>query len=263
MYLVRLAIGSFGLLRFSIPKVLAPFVVAVCCTAAWSQKPSNKYLSPAQGPRPQHLLTEPVKFAPKDNAPLDQLIEVAKHFQISMGVEWIDDPNVVYAPLSLKTNYTIAELLSSIVRRAPGYRITINNGIVNVRSAGQSQNRLNVLNLKIQRFRVRRETLFDAQDDLWLAIESALYPERYANGYEGGSGFDPTHPFAKRNISLVCIDLPVREILNRLVKAYGQVIWVAHLKPAILSGKSGSLADLYHDKKSIIPIWEFISLVGY
>jgi hypothetical protein len=203
-----------------------------------------------------------VKFAPKDNAPLDQLVEVAQHFQIPMGVEWVDDPNAVYAPLSLKANYTIAELLLSIVRRASGYRMTINNGIVNVRPAGPGQSRLNVLNLKIQRFRVSRETLFDAQDNLWLAIESAFHPERYASGYEGGSGFDPTHPFAQRNISLVCIDLPVREILNRLIKAYGQVMWVAHLEPEILSGKSGSLAHVYHDKESIIPIWKFVSLVG-
>jgi hypothetical protein len=171
-------------------------------------------------------------------------------------------PNAVYLPLSLETNCTIAELLLSIVRRASGYRMTINNGIVNVRAGRLSQSRLNVLNLKIERFRVSRETLFDAENELWFAIESTLHPQRFANGTEGGWGFDPTHVFARREISLVCIDLSVREILNRVIKAYGQVMWVARLKPAILSGKSGSLAHLYHDKESIVPIWKFVSLVG-
>jgi hypothetical protein len=241
---------------------MAPFVLAVCCTAAWAQQPFAKHQSPEQGPRPQHLLTEPAKFVPQDTAPLDQLLEVAQHFQIPMGLEWLDDPNAVYAPLSLKANSTIAELLLSIVRRAHGYRMTVINGIVNVRPAGPGQSRLNVLNLKIERFRVIKETLFDAQNELWVAIESTLHPQRFANGYEGGWGFDPTHVFARRNIDLVVVDLTVREILNRLIKAYGQVIWVARLKPEILSGKSGSLAHLYHDKVSIIPIWEFISLAN-
>jgi hypothetical protein len=221
------------------------------------QRKATRHELTAQDRRLENILSRQSTFTPANNAPLEQLIEVAQHFQIPAGIEWVEDSNAVVAPLSLEANATVGELFSAIVRRVNGHRLIVKNGMVHVFSMRFSNSPANLLNLRLRHFQIRNENLFDARRKLVIAIDWTLHPAAYAGGYVGGWGNDPTHVFAIRNISFSSSHLAVREILDGLVKTYGNSLWVARLKPEKVSHPRPALRRIYQDEEALLEIWEF------
>lgn len=179
-------------------------------------------------------LSRKADFIPSGKSALDQLIAVAQHYRIPMGIEWVEQSNSAEIDAALPTREsspTVRDLLQAIVSRLPGYELTVQNEIVHVAPPVFAVDADNFLNVQIEEFRIKKESLFDAKEQLRLLIDMTLHPEKYEGGYVGGYGGAPDDAFAKNDITFVGEDLTVREILDGLVKASGNALWVAELNP--------------------------------
>jgi hypothetical protein len=58
-------------------------------------------------------LLQKTEFKPKAGAPLDQLIEIAKTFDIPMGIEWAESAKCKVSPAGVQSEETVRALLQS------------------------------------------------------------------------------------------------------------------------------------------------------
>ena len=67
-------------------------------------------------------LSQPANYQPKAMTTLQQLIEVAQHYRIPMGIEWVQDPKAETVSLSATNKAATANaLIKAILQNAPGY----------------------------------------------------------------------------------------------------------------------------------------------
>lgn len=146
-----------------------------------------------------------------------------------MGIEWIGGTGAEDLELpaaAVPPTPTVRDLLTAIVSRLPDYQLTVENEVVHIAPPVIAVRGDNFLNLLIDEFRVRNENLFGAQHYLMIAIEMTLHPKD-DGGYGGGYGYDPDHGFAKRHFTYESDHLTVRQILDGLIKANGNALWIA------------------------------------
>jgi hypothetical protein len=135
--------------------------------------------------------------------------------------------------------------------------MTVQNGVVHVAPPVFAVDTDNFLNLLIEEFQVENENLFGAEHQLRLSIDMTRHPDEYEGGYAGGYGHDPDHVFAKRNVTFRGDDLSVREILDGLVKANGNALWIAEFDPVDFKAAAKTKAKTATDKR---PIFKFVPL---
>lgn len=177
-------------------------------------------------------LSEQTTYSPRAATTLDQLIEVAQHHRIPMGIEWIYKPRNEELPGSTPIKPTTVQgLISSILQRSPGYVAEQRNGVLHIAKAEISAAPENFLNLRISKFEVKNETLFGAEAFLKRSIRMTLHPERYAQGSAGGFGYGVPRndEFDKPTITFGGRDLTVRQILNTIAATSDNVVWVVQL----------------------------------
>ena len=203
-------------------------------------------------------LEQKVQFRPKASTPLDQLIEVAKAFDIPMGIEWSESAKCKQSPTRLRTEETVEQLLQSIVRRCPAQRLTVEQGLIHVHSSF-ARHPHNILNLRVWRFQIKDGTVYDAEHELRLAIDMQLHPNKYAGGYNGGNGSPQDDVLGIPNISFSGKDVTVKEVLDRIVKTNGNSLWVVRLNAASLNQRV-PLSRTYNDKEAIVRIWDVLPL---
>ena len=176
-------------------------------------------------------------YVPKTTAPVNQLVEVAQRFKLPMAVEWVEREGEVHttlAPAADSPERTVKELIWEIVARAPEHRVEIEDGLLRVYSPGDALHPFNFLNIRLQSYYVNDDDLFAAEDQLRWAIRFTLTPEKYRNGYAGGYGHGSPEVFQFPKFTLSATDITIREVLNRIVKAQGNAMWVVTLKGAEL-----------------------------
>src|ERR1700752_900257 len=75
-------------------------------------------------------LAQKPDYIPVATSPREQLIEVAQHYKIPMGIEWINKADEKREPSALTAQPTVMSMLQSILERVPGYTAEIKDGIV-------------------------------------------------------------------------------------------------------------------------------------
>lgn len=185
-------INEFTLNKKRKSVVLIGIVAAVCLQSihAFEAGSSRQTTSSVENAKLEQKLAKRAKFVPQAKLPMEQLIEVAKHFKIPMGIEWVEPSSTESASLAITDESTVEDLLHAIVKRSQSHTIAIENGIVRVYAPSLSNSASNILNLRVGDFQVRNESLFDGEESLMLAIDIALHPRQYAQGYNGGYGYD-------------------------------------------------------------------------
>ena len=204
-------------------------------------------------------LLQKATFVPKSALILDQLIEVAQHYQIPMGIEWVDQPvvKVFASPTSRPT--TVRSLIATILRPYRGYRMKAADGMVHIANQAFVGSPRNFLNLRISEFKVDKASVVDADASLRLGIKMALHPERYANGWNGGyGGYLPAEVLNIPNITFFGRNFTVREILNKIVAANGNALWVVHLNTSRTMNTEPSFFAQEYESESFH--WRFVPL---
>lgn len=138
-------------------------------------------LDVVQGQDLSARLSRQTVYSPKSATTLDQLIEVAQHYRIPMGIEWVYSAQTEELPLpTLIKPTTLQHLILSILQRSPGYVAEQRDGVLHIAKADFFAARENFLNLRIAEFEVQNENLFGAEALLRQSIRMTLHPEPYA-----------------------------------------------------------------------------------
>jgi hypothetical protein len=208
-------------------------------------------------------LSQPANYRPKAMTTLQQLIEVAQHYRIPMGIEWVQDTKTETAPQPETTRAATAnDLINAILQNAPGYVAQQSDGVLHIAKTDFLGKRENFLNLRISQFQLDNSDVFGAQFLLKGSIRHRLHPE--GSGYNGGYGHGTPRDdgFDKPNITLAGNNLSVREILNKVVVGNGNALWVVQFSAshkmseypfrAVVSLNDGQTLAGFH--------WHFIPL---
>lgn len=177
-------------------------------------------------------LAQRADFTPAAGSVQEQLIQVAQHYKIPMGIEWVLQTEK--EPSKPIAGSTVMTLLSSILQSAPNYSITVRNGVVNVSDSRYTTDSRNFLNLTIGEMNLNKANVFDAEAALRSRILRLLHPERFVGGSTHGYGYGvpDEHGLDVRNISFSAKDSTVRDILDRIVVANGNTLWLVSIAPS-------------------------------
>lgn len=179
-------------------------------------------------------LARKADFVPAAGSVRDQLVQVAQHYKIPMGIEWVLQPEEKQVKLVSGEAPTVMALLRLILRASPEYSLTVSKGIVNVSDSRYNVDSRNFLNLTIREFTLAKGNVYDAEAELQFKIRATLHPERYLYGSNGGYGYGvpDENGLEVRNLSFSEKDLSVRDILDRIVSANGNALWVVNIAPS-------------------------------
>jgi hypothetical protein len=215
-------------------KVLALLVVLAGLAHTFSVKPLM-----AQQGQPiiqnyaatlESKLLQKATFIPTSKSALEQLIEVAQHYHLPMGIEWNSEAKsapAVNPLLWLKDNATVQDLINAILQQSPDHHLTLERGVVHISQPELSAHPKNFLNLRIKSFDARQASLFSAEFQLRNAIHNRLYPEDFKDGFNGGYGSPHPHVFEAPNVTFSGNDLTVLEILDGIAVSNGNALWMA------------------------------------
>jgi hypothetical protein len=210
-------------------------------------------------------LAQPAGYQPKATTTLQQLIEVAQHYRIPMGIEWIqeskDDTDPLPEPVKRST---VNDLIAAILQNAPGYVAQQRNGVLQIAKMDFLDKPENFLNLRISEFELQDANMFGAKSQLRNSIDLELHPNRAGYGSNGGYGYGVPRDddFDKRNITFAGNDLTVREILTKIAAANGNALWVVQFSPSQkLAGTSFRAQISLYDGKTVPDFfWHFLPL---
>lgn len=188
----------------------------------------------AAGQSLQSKLAQKTDFVPNAASTKERLIEVARHFEIPMGIEWVNRTNCPAPHSPLANQPTVRELIRSILKDAPSYKLEVKAGVINIFDQSVKHDPRNFLNIRIPEYHVDKENIFGAQALLRFSIHKALNRELYQSGSNGGYGygFPRTDTFDIKNISFSSENASVRDILNSIVSANGNALWIVEPTPS-------------------------------
>jgi len=195
-------------------------------------------------------LAKQVDFIPQNSSVLEQLTEIAQHYQIPMGIEWIEVPKVEKSQIEKRENMTVENLIKSVLSQSQGYKMKKKNGLVHIYPSFYVKDEKNILNLRLAHYQIDNANLYDASLRLRLETLKKLNPERYKGGWNGGYGYGTPRSdgFDISNITLSIRNSTVREILNNLIKLNGNALWIMRFE---------SLGDV---NEATLPKWAFIPI---
>jgi hypothetical protein len=191
-------------------------------------------------------LARKADFVPKDKPPLEQLVEIGRHYDLPMGIEWMDQADQSAATPSrpnLTSDMTVQEMIASVLLEAPLQQLRIEDGVIHIFHPSLADSPNNLLALRIPSFQVVNENLPGAEARLRSEIRRALNHNAYPNGFGGSLPEYTSGPLSTRNISLQFQNVTVRQILDGIIRASKQALWVAHFP----QGQRGS-------KRSDVPV---------
>jgi len=196
-------------------------------------------------------LAQRADFVPAAQTVREQLVEVAQHYKIPMGIEWVLRPEEKAVKLSAGEAPTVLALLNLILQATPPCSVNVRNGVVNVSDSRYAVDSRNFLNLRIDELTLTKANVYDANFELRLRINMTLHPERYAGGWNGGYGYGVSDKdaLAINNISFTAKDSTVRDLLDRIVLANGNALWVVNLVPARMMKKEPFFAQFDSDQE--------------
>lgn len=260
----KIGVVMFYIQRNTAFKLIAVAVSLVCLEYNISARSPN--FEPAQSSTTagslKARLARRADYIPQSGTLLERLVEVAKHYQLPMGIEWLDESGIKTETIKLPVSpdeLTVEGLLNVILRQAPQYQMTFENEVINIAPPALTVHPNNLLNLRLKSYAVRNVNVFDAEEELWLNVDAVLHPGKYSNGYVGGYGYDPDNVLAVRNINFSGENLNVRRILDGIVKASGNALWLVRFNPTELHGNQPAPTDGKRGKAKS-KFWTFIPL---
>ena len=181
----------------------------------------------------QTKLAQRADFIPAAATVREQLVEVAQHYKIPMGIEWVPHAEEKQVKLDADGAPTVQALLNLILQAAPDYSLVVNDQVVNVSQTRYAVDSYNFLNLRIEEFNLTKADVYAAEAELRFKIHANLHPERYVGGMNGGygEGFPADTGLNVKNISFAGRNLSVRNILDRIIFANGNELWLVYVVP--------------------------------
>ena len=155
-----------------------------------------------------------------------------------MGMEYVN-VQAAAQPINIHANgKTLREILQIAVAQVPGFRISVENGLVSVYSPQQRQDATDLLNETIPQFSVVGVDTEDAGTELMCALTRTVDPRAGCFSSIAKGQLGPSR------ITLTAKNMPVREILDRIVAQNGDAVWTVTVPPSKLGAIP--IVDLWH-----------------
>ena len=198
--------------------------------------------------------------------PDEQLIEVARHFQIPMAIEWLDQ--LAPADPSNRMKFergSVLDLIKAIVDQAPQQEVIVEDRFVRIFAPSAFKSRLNFLNMKLKGYCISHESVLGGDFKLRIALDEMFYPKYFKHGYNGGYGG------GERLLLIdeltICMSKPsIRDVLSEIVAQSSRAAWIVNLKPEELRGKKPFWKGVPQNESADSPLtgrWRFVELREY
>ncbi len=238
--------------------VCALMIAAVAALARGAASEPGR--ASVSGPPVQQALASDVQGFSSHKPLLVTLIEISSAYHLPMGIEKVT-PESADLPVTVTLDRgTLAGLLTRCVRALPGYRWTVQDGVVNVYGTREKEWRRNLLNFIVPNIEIRGGTLNDVNAALRMEVPGRL-PVRFSSVPPGKvfgvAGDTPgVGSLEAEHIDFEARNQTVRTILNRMVAlSGGRAIWVSRVPPRWLSSNpaAGLWLFLPPDPALILP----------
>ncbi len=161
---------------------------------------------------------------------VDALLRLGQQEHIPLGIEYLA-PEALEKPIAGDFhNTTVGGILEGLLGGGKGYTWRVREGVLEVSHRSVASGEANLLDRVLPSFVIRRCSVADASNALYMSLNSQLHPEvtGYAGDYNPGDPQDLIGPLELRNA-------PVRSVLNRLVSsANKKAAWVVQVPPGHL-----------------------------
>jgi hypothetical protein len=142
------------------------------------------------------------------------LVHLSNDFQIPMGIAWVNTPATRATRPLAWNEATIQQIIESIAKTQPGYKVQVMYGVLHVYVAGGIPESENFLRLQIKSFHVDNELTELAS---WK-LHNLITPRDYS-GFSTAANVDP-------RIDLDLKESTVERIFDAFVLASKRKIWV-------------------------------------
>jgi hypothetical protein len=237
------------------------WVMLLCCGSVAGQSPCSKTRPPLPPASLESKLAQKATFIPGGKTVTGQLVEVARHYRLPMGVEFVGEPAAPDAPPQVEPGVTVSELINAILRNAPDHQARVYDGVVHVAHLAAAASPNNFLNMRLSRYKIEDANLFEAESKLRLMINSEMFPDLYKQGFGGGGGYRLDHTFASTCVTFQGSDLTIRDALNGIARESGNSLWVVTLRTEELKAEEPAWRQRRPDEYGHAAIntrWRFI-----
>jgi hypothetical protein len=146
---------------------------------------------------------------------VEALIHVSSEFQIPLGIAWLNDPAARTERSFAWKQATVKDVIESIVKTEPDYRVEIRNDIVRVIPLGLVPERQNFLKVKIKEFEV-----VNGYTDLAILKLRGIIGSQKHSGFSIGA--EPGEP----KITIKLRNATVADIMDALAYRSTRKIWI-------------------------------------
>ena len=180
---------------------------------------------------------------------LEALHDLARNERIPMGVEWVKTPTAT-STLELKLhNASVQQVLDALVRTQPSYEWQLEGGLVHVFPRALMADRHNFLNLHIRSFTAKEKELPLASRDLRHEVQRLINPELYKAGWGGHTAIGAGE---EKKLSVELRDATVRQILDALVLAHQEAIWIVTFPAQLPLDRNGYRAVTFPHQDAVV-----------
>jgi hypothetical protein len=181
---------------------------------------------PQQSTAANRLDTVIEHYATSGNNMLEVLNRVSHDLKVPMGIEWVKGPATNYGINRQWEHASIHEIIQSLINSFPGYECDIGDGIVLVYPRGSTNDKSNLLNLRLSSFEANKEWVALASERLRLMVRPMILqiePPPPGAGEAGSLGIGMG---GERPVTVKLQNVTVREILSRLIVSAGETNWI-------------------------------------
>jgi hypothetical protein len=200
--------------------------------AAWLVCPADCLAQSKNPSTLDQLLSLRVPEGRVDRTFVEALGEVARAFNVPMGISWINTASSQKKRSIEYKNATVLEIIEAIASSEPNYGVVVRNGIVHVATKeiplGQ-----NFLYLRIPAFSAEGVANY-AKEALWMQLNQRISPDP-RRGY-GGSILSSS---ANTELDLTFTNATVEEILDSIAVASDYPVWVVTFEDNLNLTQSG------------------------
>lgn len=191
------------------------------------------------------------------------LLKIAKQFHLPVGIEWVRD-NQTAQVVSLRwRDDTVADVVSSVVKRYPGYGFAVENGVVHVFRRDLLDGKSNFLNLRVPGyFEARQEVCGVINQRLQHEVQGVVSPRNLLPG--AGVGGSYATGIEEKPLTLALQGLTVRAALEKLAAASERKVWVVTFAdgPGLTPTGFRRTETLWHPRPfpdSEQPVWDLLA----
>jgi len=188
-------------------------------------------LHAAQAQQSPTILSKHVaSFSGRGLCLVDALLRLGGQEGVPLGVEYVSREALAKPITEDFHNTTVKGILERLLAGDKGYTWRVQEGVLVVSHKSVASGEANLLNRVLPTFVIRRCSIAEASNVLYMSLNSQLHPEvrGYAGDYNPGDMQNLVGPLELRNAM-------VRQVLNRLVSgANKKAAWVVRVQPGSL-----------------------------